>query len=157
MLLSAHFFSGIAIFAIMSGFNVLPRNLAWLSLIIVCSMIPDVDTAISNLHRNKFTHTPFFWGCVLAVIVATGWSTWIIAPPIFFHLFLDTLDYGLMLLYPFSRKKYGVAILGKESASGTKPLTSYWTGYLSNRRLRWAELVIMFVSLLLLAVLAANS
>lgn len=151
MLLSAHFFSGAAIFALMSVFNLLPRNLAWLSLIIVCSTIPDLDMAISHLHRSKFTHTPFFYGCVLSVIIAaTSWSMWIIIPPVFFHLFLDTLDYGLMVLYPFSRKKYGVAILGKESASETKLLTSYWTTYLSNRKLVCAELVIILVSSLLL-------
>jgi hypothetical protein len=80
---------------------------------------------------------------------------WIIMLPIFFHLFLDTLDYGLMVLYPFSRKKYGIAILGQESASETKPLSSYWTAYLSNRKLVCAELVIMLVSLLLLVSVAA--
>ena len=151
MLPSAHFFSGVAIFAIMNIFNVLPKSMAWLSLIIVCSVIPDLDIALSYLHRNLFTHTPFFWGVVVTLIIAaTNWSMWIIMPPIFFHLFLDTIDYGLMVTYPFSRKRYGLALLGKDSASETKAVTSYWKEYLSNRRMLCAEFVILLVSLLLL-------
>ena len=158
MLLSAHFFSGVAIFALMNIFNVLPKDLAWLSLIIVCSAIPDFDIIFSHLHRNLFTHTPFFWGCVVTLVIcSTNWSMWIIIPPIFFHLFLDTFDYGLVLVYPFSRKKYGIALLDKDSASETKALASYWKEYLSNRKMLCAEFVIMFVSLLLLIRVAASS
>ena len=156
MLVTAHFFSGVAIFALLSGFHIVPWHLTWLSLIILCSIIPDFDVVICKMHRSKFTHTPFFWACVLIVIVlGTTWSMWIITIPIFFHLFLDTLDYGLMILYPFSRKKHGVAVLGKETSSEIKPMLSYWTAYLSNRRLVCAELVTGLASLTLLISVAA--
>lgn len=150
MLPSAHFFSGVAIFALMGSFNVLPKSLPYLSLIVICSTVPDIDIILSSLHRNKFSHTPIFWGSIATVIVVISRSAWIIIPPLLIHLFLDMLDYGLMVLYPFSRKKYGLALLGKDSAKESKPLLSYLTEYLSNRKLDCVELGIMILSLLLL-------
>ena len=157
MLPSAHFFSGVAIFALMGIFNMLPKNFPYFSLIVLCSVVPDVDIILSSLHRNKFIHTPIFWGSIATVIVVINRSAWIIIPPLLIHLFLDTLDYGLMVLYPFSRKKYGLALIGEDSAKECKPLLSYLTEYLSNRRLVCAELVVMFLSLLLLVGVSAFS
>jgi len=157
MLPSAHFFSGVAIFALMGTFNVLPKNFPYFSLIVICSIVPDVDIILSSLHRNKFSHTPIFLGSIATAIVVISRSAWIIIPPLLIHLFLDTLDYGLMVLYPFSRKKYGLALLGKDSAKESKPLLSYLTEYLSNRKLVCAEPGIMFFSVLLLVGVSAFS
>jgi len=151
MLPSAHFFSGIALCALFSTFNVLPRDFSHIGLVVAFSIIPDVDIIWSSLHRNKLTHTPIFWGFIAALIVAINRGTWIIIPPLLFHLFLDTIDYGIMVLYPFSRKKHGLRLLEKDSTRESKALTSYLAGYLSDSRFLCAELTIMSTSMLLLA------
>jgi hypothetical protein len=150
MLPSAHFFSGVAIFVLMSTFNLLAKNFLFFSLIVICSMIPDVDIIVSTLHRNEFSHTPVFWLSIATAIVVIKPSAWFIFPPLLTHLSLDTLDYGLMVLYPFSRRKYGLALLGRDIAKESKPLSSYLREYLCNHKLVCVELGIMFSSLLLL-------
>ncbi len=151
MLLSAHFFSGVTVFAVASTFNVVPRSCLWFSIIVILSIAPDFDMLLSRLHRDKFTHTPIFWGTIVALItVSIGWSTWILIPTVLLHLILDTLDYGLMVLYPFSRKRFGLALLCRDYVRDSNSLASFLREYLSNRKLVVAELGMMIISLLLL-------
>lgn len=81
-----------------------------------------------------------------------GQNAWILIPTILFHLLLDTLDYGLMVLYPFSRRKFGLALLHKDTGRESNSLASFVTEYLSNRKLVLAELGIMLTSLFLVLV-----
>jgi hypothetical protein len=150
MLPSAHFFSGVAVFAVISILNIIPRSFQCFTLIVVCSVIPDFDIFMCSLHRNKLTHTPIFWSCISVVIVAINRSMWIIILPFLLHFLLDSLDYGIMVVYPFSRKKYGLAILGGNSATESRSLFSYLTDYLSNRKLVSIEVEIALTSLFLL-------
>ena len=137
-------------FALMNVLGVLPLSFPYLGLIVFCSMVADIDIVRSPSHRNMFTHTPLFWGCISVAIIVINQGAWFVTIPLLLHLFLDTLDYKLMVLYPFSRRKYGLGLLDRGSESKTKALTSYFKEYLADRRMFYVELVIMLVSLLLL-------
>jgi len=149
---SAHYSSGVAIFALMSISGLIPKDFLYLSLMITCSIIPDSDFIISSLHRELFTHTPIFWLCIIAIVIATEPNGWIVAPPLLFHLFLDTIDWGLMMFYPFSRKKYGFRLLGEEYEMDSDGLIPYLREYISHPRVLYIEIAIMILSLFLLVV-----
>jgi hypothetical protein len=151
MLLSAHFFSGISLFAILSIAGLVHNDYLFLLLLVSCSIIPDFDIFFSSLHRNLFTHTPFFWGSILVVIIVFNQSLWILLFPFFVHLVLDTIDYGVMLLYPFSKKTYGLKILENEPVSHSKSQVAFLREYLTNRKMIYAELIIIIITMFLLA------
>lgn len=152
MLPSAHYFSGVAIFALLSALRIIPMNFLYLSLIIILSIIPDIDFVITSSHREVFTHSPIFWIVIIVVAILFQPSSWIIAIPLSAHLLLDTVDWGLMIFYPFSSKKYGLKFLEKEAAGESERFTSYLMEYVSHPRLLYLEFAIMILSLLLLLV-----
>ncbi|UCB60831.1 MAG: metal-dependent hydrolase [Candidatus Bathyarchaeota archaeon] len=150
MLPSAHYFSGVVIFASMSLIGIIPNNFLHLLLIVSCSILPDFDLLISPSHRDFFIHTPLFWLGVVAVIVLVMPSGWIVAPPFFVHLFLDTIDWGLMALYPISREKYGIKLLGDANQTRFTGLFASLKEYINDPRLLRIEIVIMGLSLVAL-------
>jgi hypothetical protein len=148
MLLSAHFFSGIAAFAILRIFGLVNNNYLLLILLVVCSMLPDFDIIFSSMHRNLLTHTPLFWGSIVLAIIVINQSLWIIVFPISIHFVLDTLDYGVMLFYPFSKKKIGLALLGNENVSPSKSQCDFLREYLKNRKMVCGELIVLAITVL---------
>jgi len=150
MMPSAHFFSGVSIFAFMGIFGLVPRNLSYLSLLVLCSIIPDTDVVLSSMHREQITHSLAFWMLISIVAVAASPSAWIVIPPFLLHLFLDTLDWGVMIMYPFSRKKYGLKLAGKGTEVKSESLSLYVKEYLSRPILLYAEIGLMVLSLILL-------
>src|SRR4030042_4939031 len=125
MLPSAHYFSGVATFALLTGLKIIPMSFLYLSLMIILSIIPDIDFIITSSHREVFTHSPIFWIVIIATAILFQPSSWIIAIPLSAHLLLDTVDWGLMIFYPFSRKKYGLKLLEKEETGESERFTSY--------------------------------
>jgi hypothetical protein len=150
MLPSAHYFSGVTIFALLSIFGIIPMNFLYLNLIIILSIIPDVDLIITSSHREVFTHSPIFWMVIIAAAILFKPGNWIIVIPLSTHLLLDTVDWGLMIFYPFSSKKYGFKLLEKQAMTESKRFTSYLREYVSHPKLLYVEFAIMILSLLLL-------
>lgn len=150
MLPTAHFFSGIAIYCMFVIFDLIPNNFFFFALIVICSMIPDVDNLFSSLHRNLFTHTPLFWGFITIIILIISPSSWLVIFPFSVHLFLDTLDYGIMVLYPLSRKKYGLGILGKGTGIASKSDITYFRGYVKNKKMLFLEFLLLVTSFILI-------
>jgi hypothetical protein len=150
MLSTAHFFSGVIIFTVLTIFSVVPKTFLFFGLIVICSMIPDADIAFTKLHRNLFSHTPLFWFIISLIVCVVASHFWFLVLPFLFHFFLDTIDYGVMVLYPFSRKKYGYAILGKTLRIEQQSQFAYLKEYLKNRNLLFLELIIMLSSIIFL-------
>jgi hypothetical protein len=148
MLLSAHIFSGITIYAILNIAGIIPNNYLFLFLFMLFSILPDFDIIFSTLHRNLFTHTPFFWACILAFFIAINQSLWIIIFPFSVHLLLDTIDYGVMLFYPFNKKKYGLCLLDNKLVSPHMSQVFFLKGYLKENKMVYAELFLMLLAIL---------
>lgn len=150
MLPTAHFFTGIAFLSLISYFNIIPNDSLLSLLVVAAFVLPDADIVLSSMHRNLFTHTPAFWVCIAAVGFFISRSLWFLTPALVFHMLLDTFDYGLMLAYPFSRKKFGIAVLGKNSAVESKSSVAYVREYLRNPTMRYMEITIMLIAMLAL-------
>jgi len=153
MLPSAHYCSGVIIFSLMSMLGVIPKSFPYLTLMIMLSVIIDLDFIYSPMHRELLTHTLIFWGCIVGAIITVWPHLWIIAPPIFFHLLLDMVDWGIAIFYPFSRKKYGLKMVQAHLKKNMKPEGGkvYIEAYISNPVMIVFELLIMSVSIILLA------
>jgi hypothetical protein len=70
-----------------------------------------------NDHRIYFTHAPFFWLVISLLIVAGGylagslfteWIGWLVLVGSWSHLILDSLEYGVMWLWPWSNKCFAL-------------------------------------------------
>lgn len=66
-------------------------------------------------HRSFITHTPLFWLAISLVIVIAGWFGqsqftetlgWLILSGAWTHFFLDSFEYGIRWLWPFSDKRF---------------------------------------------------
>ena len=132
----------------------IPKNLTYLVFMIALSLVVDFDLFMSTKHRETITHTLVFWGIIILLTIIIKPEFWIIAPPILCHVFLDTIDWGVMIFYPFSRKKYGLKALGARKANERSEFSVSLESYLSNRRLLYLEGILMIISVFLLGVLA---
>lgn len=68
---------------------------------------------------------------------------------VMFHLVMDTIDWGVMLLYPVSKKRYGLKILPIPENLEDVPQTYFFKSYLSNRKLVFFEGLLIFIAILL--------
>ena len=107
---SAHFASGIFVVAILLWFNIISTPLLML-VILIGVVIPDLDFLLSKKapdknHRRLLTHTPIFWVTFLLLdffLLHTVLIFWFSLAALI-HIFLDVLDWGVMLGYPVSNK-----------------------------------------------------
>ena len=123
--------------------------------VIIASVIPDADYLIRHSHRDFFTHTPFFWLCLLTLLIIWQHQHIVILLAamlaVMFHLVMDTIDWGVMLLYPVSKKKYGLKILPIPENLEDVPQTYFFKSYLSNRKLVFFEILLACIAVLLFA------
>ncbi len=87
--------------------------------------LPDIDLVrwyfdAKGDHRDYFTHAPFFWLLISLAIAAAGyffgslfteWVGWLVLAGSWSHLMLDSIEYGVMWLWPISSKSF---VLKKE-------------------------------------------
>jgi hypothetical protein len=134
----------------MSIFGLIPNTLLYLVLIVALSLCLDLDFFLSDRHREIVTHSLFFWGILVLVIVVVRAEYWIVAPPVLAHLFLDTIDWGVMILYPFSKKKLGLRMLrpGKPNEPGS--FSNSIESYMLNKKLLYLEGTLLVASVFLL-------
>ena len=71
-------------------------------------------------HRTYFTHAPLFWLIVALLVVAGGfvfqsiyteYLGWIILAGTWAHLILDSIEDGVMWLWPFTKRCFAVGIV----------------------------------------------
>lgn len=135
----------------------MPKDLINLVVMITLSLVIDIDIFLSEHHRELVTHSLIFWGAVILPVIIVLPNYWIIAPPIFFHLFLDTLDWGIMMFFPVSKKKFGLKLLVRKEQEKSIGFGLATGAYLKERRLLYLEGVIMVTSIVLLAMTALCS
>jgi hypothetical protein len=90
--------------------------------------LPDIDLlrfylanrsgfSIDHNHRLYATHAPLFWLIVSLIVVALGYIVsspfviylgWIILSGSWGHLILDSIEDGVMWLWPFSRQRFAL-------------------------------------------------
>jgi hypothetical protein len=117
---------------------------------VALSLCLDLDFFLSDRHREIVTHSLFFWGILVSVIVVVRPEYWIVAPPVLAHLFLDTIDWGVMLLYPFSRKKLGLRMLKPGEPNEPGSFSNSIKNYMLNRKLLYLEGTLLVASIFLL-------
>ena len=114
--------------------------------------IPDIDTFIAfareksfwnvgekNNHRKFVTHAPIIWLVIGLIVLA-------VAPNVYWkdvglllwlgswsHFLLDTIQYGIMWLWPFSKRVYAFKDREKQyiNSSGSG-FWRYWTGFVKS-------------------------
>jgi len=123
-----------------------------------------IDSKIINSHRNYITHIPFFWFLISLIIVITGlifnsifteYLGWTILTGTWSHLILDSIEYGILWLAPFSKKNYAIR---ENTPQGNTPyrqgsliqhfhfiITTYWKIYTF-----WIEILISIIALIVL-------
>jgi hypothetical protein len=134
----------------MSILGLIPKNLFYLSFMIVLSLIPDLDFFMSRHHREIITHSVIFWAIIVSAIVVARPEYWIVAPPIFCHLFLDSFDWGVTLFPPVSRRKLGLKVLKEEESNEKYGFLKSVHIYLSNKKLLYLEGILLVMSIILL-------
>ena len=117
-----------------------------------------------NDHRVYITHAPFFWLVISLAIVAGGylagslfteWIGWLVLAGSWSHLILDSLEYGVMWLWPFSKK---LSALKKEvpieDIAARPGSPSYHLQYINRVYWKtitfWAEIILTLAALYLI-------
>ena len=143
------------------------------------SFAPDLDSFISfakerslavrnadkNDHRNFFSHAPILWLLAgLAVYAASGsvylktvgLLLWVCS---WSHFLLDSIDHGVMWLWPLSKKRY--ALNRPDALTNTEPtFFGYWAYFLkayASWPTFYAELAVVTASILVAIKLFSHS
>ncbi len=103
-------------------------------------------TIFPHDYRAHFWHTPI-WGLlgfVIFELIKSGWGLPLLAGHLS-HMLLDTLDAaGIMWLYPFSKKFYGLGLWADYHRSG---FTNDFLGYLSDPEAEAVELIMAIIAI----------
>jgi len=113
-------------------------------------------------HRNYFTHTPFIWLLISLLVIFFGYvisSSFtryiglMILAGSWSHLLLDSIEYGVMWLWPFSKKRYSLIKKIPEANITARPGTirahlQFVEGAYLHTWTFWAELAITFVAII---------
>ena len=139
---------------------------------ILAGILPDIDIAyhiiqylnkshrIKNSHREYITHTPIFWLIISVVLTAVGYLInldlikylgCVILLGTWSHLVLDSLESGVMWLWPVSHYRFAL----KHSLNNQNPKNAgsikYYLDLLGhlydNRQTFYAEILITLIAL----------
>jgi hypothetical protein len=135
----------------MGIFGLIPKTLNYLVLMVALSVCLDLDFFLSDQHREIVTHSLVFWGILVSITVAVRPEYWIVAPPVLAHLLLDSIDWGVMIFYPFSKKKLGLRILKPRETNEPASFSNSIKNYMLNRKLLYLEGALLVTSIVLLA------
>ncbi|MGQ4913442.1 MAG: metal-dependent hydrolase [Candidatus Asgardarchaeia archaeon] len=103
---SAHMAIGIILSSILLWLFQIDTSIVFL--IVLGSIMPDFDFILSSHapnknHRMLVTHTPVFWLLMLCLSVFFQ-NFFFLAGAAIIHILFDTIDWGVMVTYPFSKK-----------------------------------------------------
>lgn len=111
-----------------------------------------------NDHRNLVSHAPLFWllaGMVIfvlskgAFVREIGIIVWLCS---WSHLALDTIEHGIMWLWPFSKKQFFLFKVELENIKDPG-FWNYWARYIkiyAKRKSFYLEILIIFITLIVL-------
>ena len=113
-------------------------------------------------HRLLFTHTPFFWIIVgtvtFFVLGATAMAAriaFVITVGACSHLLLDSIQYGIRWIYPFSKRLYSIRDQGVEFDLPAEGFIAHWIHFLRVYAERFTLTFILEIVLILCALITA--
>ncbi|MFW5936395.1 MAG: metal-dependent hydrolase [Candidatus Hadarchaeota archaeon] len=144
MLPSSHLAAGYILAYLFYSVGFIHGLVFWL--VILASVLIDIDYFVKHMHRELFTHTPAFWLVVFTPLVLWNNELVIVLLAIMLHFSMDMVDGGIMVFYPFSKKDYGLKLLPELES---KSPINFLRGYLSNAKMVIVEVVIICLAVLL--------
>lgn len=111
-------------------------------------------------HRKLYSHTPIVWfllGCGVMLFSQNLFTTYIglvVWLASWSHFLFDSLQYGIMWLFPFSRRLFSVKDTGVELEIQEKKFFSYWIAFVQNYTTRfrltfWCEIGVISLAVIL--------
>ncbi|MBI2645072.1 metal-dependent hydrolase [Candidatus Uhrbacteria bacterium] len=119
------------------------------------AFVPDLDMFVSffrqrsciiqkeHNHRKFYSHTPIVWlivGCMVMIfaqslfVVYIGLLIWLAS---WSHFVFDSLNYGIMWLFPFSRRLFSIRDAGVELEIKERGFFSFWMAFMRNYATRF--------------------
>lgn len=112
-------------------------------------------------HRDYITHTPIFWLIVSLIVVTIGlldnsefiqYIGWAVLCGSWSHFILDTIEYGIRWLWPFSNQRFTLRQVPEVLIENEIPGTpSYYVKYLKNVYIKrisfYLEILIVLIAL----------
>ncbi|MDB5238727.1 MAG: rane-bound metal-dependent hydrolase [Candidatus Parcubacteria bacterium] len=118
---------------------------------------PDAD---ENGHRHYVTHTPIFWLGLSLLIVLGGWIAgslftqfvgWMILGGSWTHLLLDSIEFGVRWLWPFSQRRFCLREVEEPVIDQQKGTLAYYRELIAKTAFRnvtfYAEIIITIVAI----------
>lgn len=113
----------------------------------------------NNIHRKFYSHAPILW-------LVAGLLIYFLAPSVYIkliglllwlgswsHFLLDSIEYGVMWLWPFNSQVWALKDRGvKEQITG-KNFFEYWMNFLKYYSTRWTfyfEILIFFIAIIVI-------
>lgn len=146
------------------------NNLMWWG--VFFGFAPDLDTFIAfaleksftvnkqqNNHRKFFSHAPIIWLIIGLMIFFLAHSTYIKCIGLLVwlgswsHFLLDSIDYGIMWLWPFNKKVYALRNREIVFPLPRESFFLYWITFIKyyvKSKTFYTELAILVVSVLIL-------
>lgn len=131
--------------------------------------LPDIDLiclyfAGKGCHRNYVTHTPLFWLAISMMVTVVGslagslfvqWIGWIVIACSWSHLLLDSIEEGVMWLWPWSKRRFALKEEPAHEDIDARPGSlEYHFKYVNRVYLKsvtiWAEIAVTIAALILL-------
>ncbi len=108
-------------------------------------------------HREYITHAPVFWLILCSIVVLSGYIFdnhfaqmlgQIILAGTCSHLLLDSIDDGVMWLWPYSKKRYAIFKASTETHVRIHSLKYYWKFITTQYPKYWTFYVEIFISII---------
>ncbi|MBI4272468.1 metal-dependent hydrolase [Candidatus Uhrbacteria bacterium] len=113
-------------------------------------------------HRLLFTHTPFFWltfGAGIFFLFGFSESAFrsacVFTLGAFSHLMLDSIQYGIRWLYPFSKQLFSIRDQGVEFDLPRERFFMHWMHFLFAYSRRFALTCLLEIILIIAALIIA--
>jgi len=155
----SHLACGIILTAFLNHFFKI--GLIEIAVVLIFSVFIDLDIIMTfyseeKNHRKFLTHTPIFWIAILSPLLLFSEKALFAILAVILHIFLDYLDWGIMLFYPLSDRFYGGIIRTDfPDQKLSKPeIEIYIEAYIQNKKIMNLEKilgVLLFLSLLAFA------
>lgn len=167
-------FSYILCFVLSRILNLTPdANLNYLFLIgLIASIIPDLDTWIlfykykslkfqaEDSHRRYISHAPLVWIFTSLLIYFISTNDFVKYAGLFIlvgsmsHFIGDSFEYGIMWLWPFSKKQFSMHKIPKENFRENEPLLSYYWKFFSKIYVKnwtfYIEIISIIIALIII-------
>lgn len=117
-------------------------------------IVVDSDIIFTTLHRDRITHTPIFWLSLTCI-------SFFYLPFFFFclfaliHVLFDSIDWGIMLYYPFNKRKMGFNVL-EYVPETQKTLLDFIKTYFQNKHIKRLEILTLFLAILAILIETLN-